>query len=123
MIEGYRLQALGMTPMAVQIIGTILNKCVSTGDGRWGLPWGRISSPMKVYAIGDIKFGHLAYQILAGVLLRDVFPDPDVVCSLLGCFQKDGVAWFSELLMDSARETEVDGEAIKSAESRKVWLH
>ena len=33
-IAGYRLQALGMTPMAVQIIGTILNKCVSTGDGR-----------------------------------------------------------------------------------------
>ena len=42
-----------------------------------------------------------------------------MVCSLLGCFQKDGVAWFSELLMDSAPETEVDGEAIKSAESRK----
>ena len=29
---------------------------------------------------GDIMFGFVCYNVLAGLLLRDVFPDPDVLC-------------------------------------------
>ena len=34
----YEFFARSMTPMAVQVCGTILNKCVYTGDNRWA--WG-----------------------------------------------------------------------------------
>ena len=118
-VAGYRMQALGMTPMAVQIIGTLLNKCASTGDGKWGREWKDIGKGLKVYAIGDIKFAHMAYHILAGALIRDIFPDPDVVCTFLGCFQSEGAAWFCELLLNSVRELEVDGAVVKKAETRK----
>ena len=33
-IAGYQMNARGMTPMGVEVLGTILNKCVSTADNR-----------------------------------------------------------------------------------------
>ena len=35
---GYKFRARNMTAMGVQILGTILNKTVSTGDDSWGVP-------------------------------------------------------------------------------------
>ena len=32
---GYQMNTRGMTPMAVQVLGAILNKSVSTRDGKW----------------------------------------------------------------------------------------
>ena len=39
LLAGYRMNAIGMTPMGVQVLGTILNKCVSTADNKWGYKW------------------------------------------------------------------------------------
>ena len=36
---GYKLRAGNMTALGVQVIGTVLNKTVSTGDDLWGKPW------------------------------------------------------------------------------------
>ena len=36
LLAGYQMNARGMTPMGVQVLGAILNKCVSTGDNKWG---------------------------------------------------------------------------------------
>ena len=67
-----------MTCMGVQH-GTILNKCVLTRDGMWGRKWRYIPASLQVYGIGDIKFGYMAMVVLMGILLRDIFPDPDAV--------------------------------------------
>ena len=34
---GYKLRARNMTVLGVQVVGTVLNKNVSTGDDLWGL--------------------------------------------------------------------------------------
>ena len=31
-----------------------------------------------MYGLGDLKFGQLTYIVLKGILLRDLYPDPDV---------------------------------------------
>ena len=36
LIAWYQMNARGMTPMGVQVLGAVLNKCVSTGDNKWG---------------------------------------------------------------------------------------
>ena len=70
-----------MTAMGVQVIGSLLNKMVSTGgDDLCGLKWSMIPDALKCYALGDIKFGFITYNVLAGLLLRDIFPDPDALC-------------------------------------------
>ena len=83
LLAGYQMNARGMTPMAVQVLGATLNKCVSTGDGKWGYRWSDIPLSLQVYELGDFKFGHLTFIVLTGILVRDIFLDPDIVCQFL----------------------------------------
>ena len=39
---GYTFRARNMTAMGVQVLGTVLNKTVSTGDNLWGVPWNEL---------------------------------------------------------------------------------
>jgi len=41
--------------MGVQLMGSLLNKLVSTGDDLWGVRWRKIPDPLRCYALGDIK--------------------------------------------------------------------
>ena len=56
-----------------------------TRDSLWGIKWDEIPASIQCYALGDIKFGFITYNVLAGILLRDMFPDPDVLCKYLEC--------------------------------------
>ena len=69
-----------MTALGVQVVGTVLNKTVSTGDDLWGIPWAELPPSLQVYSIGDIRFGYICYSVLTGIILRDLFLEPDVVC-------------------------------------------
>ena len=100
-LAGYKFHSKNMTAMGVQVMGTLLNKTVSTGDNLWGLRWSRIPDALQCDALGDIKFGFVTYNVLAGLLLRDVFPDPDVVCRFLECNQITAVNWFLELVLQT----------------------
>ena len=53
MLAGYELQSRAMTTMGVQICGTILNKCSSTGDGKWSWNWRQLPAVLQVYALED----------------------------------------------------------------------
>ena len=70
---GYKLRARNMTALGVQVLGTVLNKNVSTGDDLWGLPWAELSSSIQVYGIKDIPFGYICYFVLAGIMIMDLF--------------------------------------------------
>ena len=77
------LRARNMTALGVQVVRTVLNKTVSTGDDLWGLPWAELTPSLQVYRIGDIQFGYIFYSVLAGIILRDLFPQPDIGCKTL----------------------------------------
>ena len=91
-IAGWKMNARGMTCMAVQVCGTILNKCVWKGDGKWGRKWRYLPASLQVYGIGEIKFGYMVMIVLMGLLLRDLFPDPDALCKQLRLYQNDAVS-------------------------------
>ena len=80
---GFKLRARNMTTLGVQVVGTVLNKTVLTGDALWGLPWAQLPPSLQVYGIGDIRFGYICYSVLAGIILRDLFQEPDIVCKTL----------------------------------------
>ena len=54
-----------MTAIGVQVQGTLLNKNVSTGDDCWGLRWEEILEALRCYALGDIRFCFITYNVLA----------------------------------------------------------
>jgi len=120
---GFKFHARNMTALGVQVLGTILNKTVSTGDDMWGLRWDEIPDALQIYGIGDIKFGFMVYIVLAGILLRDLFPDPDVVCAYLRCEQEEAVKWFLDWLVLSLEGVEFHADAESRAETREEFLY
>ena len=100
-LAGYKFQSRNMTAMGVQVLGTLLNKNVLTGDDYWGVRWQQIPESLRCYALGDIMFGFVFYNVLSGLLLRDVFPDPDVLCRFLKCNQKTAADWFLDFILMS----------------------
>ena len=88
---GFKLRARNMTALGVQVIGTVLNKNVSTGDDLWGLHW--VEPSLQVYGIGDIRLGYICYSILAGIMMRVLFPEPEKVCKILGSEQQGAASW------------------------------
>ena len=122
-IAGYKFQSRNMTAMGVQqVIGTLLNKTVSTGDDWWGERWNLIPESLKCYALGDIQFGFMTYNILSGLMLRDVFLDPEVLCRYLKCYQKEAADWFLEFLMVSLEGVEYHQKAEEEAETREEMI-
>ena len=73
-VARFKPRARNMIILGVQVLGTILNKNVSTGDDFWGLPWAELPPSLQVYGIRDIRFGYICYSVLAGIMMRDVFP-------------------------------------------------
>ena len=118
-MAGYKLQARNMTAMGVQVMGTLLNKTVSTADDCWGFRWADIPKCLQCYALRDIKFGFITYSVLAGILLRDVFTDPDVVCRYLKCDQGTAVDWFLEFVQNSLETVEFHQAVEEQAETQR----
>ena len=121
-LAGYKFQSKNMTAMSVQVHGTLLNKNVSTGDDCWGIRWEMIPKSLQCYALGDIRFGFITYNVLAGLLLRDVFPDPDILCRFLKGDQETAVTWFLEFLVMSLEGTEYHQIAEDQAQTREEMV-
>ena len=122
-LAGYKFHSKNMTAMGEQVIGTFLNKTVSMGDDLRGIRWENIPAALQCYALGDIRFGFFTYNVLAGLLLRDVFLDPDVLCRYLDCTQLTAVNWFLEFLMFSLEGVEYHQVAEEAARSRAEMIH
>ena len=72
-----------MTALGVQVLGMVLNKAVSNGDNLWGIPWADLPLSLQAYGIGDIRFGYICLSVLARIIMRDLFPEPEIVCKTL----------------------------------------
>ena len=118
-LAGYEFNAKNMTALGVQVMGTILNKTCSTGDDKWGWRWSELPRALQVYGLGDIRFGYMCYTTLAGILLADTFPDPEICCRYLECSQIEFTAFFMDWTRGSLEGVEVHGETAQSAGSRK----
>ena len=112
-LAGWQLSRSDMLPLAVITVGMVMNKVVVMADGKWGLRWSQIPPALQVYAIGNVKMGYLTYSVLISLLLRQLFPDPELVCRLSRCSPGSWVAWFNNLVRDTLVGTAV--EALPSA--------
>ena len=121
LITGYQMNARGMTPMGVQVLGAILNKCVRIADNKWGYKWSDIPKSLQVYRLGDLKFGHLTY-VLTGILVRDLFPDQDIVCHILNGNQWHPITWFYEWILKSVEGVEVQENYARRALTRSQMI-
>ena len=117
-LAGWELYSKDMTTMGVQVCGTILNKCCSTGDGKWAWQWAKIPAALRVYALGDLRFGHMTYITLAGILMADLFPDPEICCKFLGVFQFEACRMILSLIRGTLNSIGIAAEEARRADNR-----
>ena len=75
-----------------------------------------------MYGLGDLKFGHLTFIVLTGILLHDLYPDPDVVCQFLNGDQLHRVTWFYEWILKSLEGVEVHETDARAALMRSQMI-
>ena len=117
-IAGWHMRGFSLTCMSVQIQGTILNRCVDNADGKWGQLWEYVSRSMKVYALGNLRVGYSAMIVLLGIIIRDLFLDPDVFCKQMRLYQYQATRWVCELLLASCKFMEVNEELLHMTATR-----
>ena len=115
---GWSLKDTGATVLGVQVTGVTMNKLVSTGDGLWSDTWDRIPDPLKVYALGDLKMGHMCYVTLMSILLRDLFPDPDILLYHGDWSQHQAATWFVRWMTETLQGLEPRQELLSTARTR-----
>ena len=111
-----------MQALAVQLLGAAMNKSVLIGDHKWGYMWEAIPDSLKVYCLGDIKFSHQVSVLLITTLLRDLFPDPDVVLSFVRSSGYDFMQWFSAWILLSLCNVEVKPDILPNTKDRLELL-
>ena len=104
------------------VTGTLLNKSVSCCDNRWHYNLDMLNehSPAMIqYLIGDIKSSYICATVVAGLLIRDLFPDPDAICTALDLDQPSWVRYFCSLLASVYGETKLTDDLSARGGDRK----
>ena len=102
--------------------GGLLNKVVSYGDARWCLRLSELPESLLIYLIGDVRYGYITHQVLLNIIIRDLFPDPEICCATLEINQKQWIQYISLLLIDHLTETAVHSNEKTKAVTRKDLL-
>ena len=117
-LAGWELQYRHMTAMSMIVLGGTMNKVCSIADSLWGISYRKLPDALKVYALADIKFGFMTYHVLMSLLLRQLFPDPDIACRLSDVDQKQYVTWFSSWIRDALQGTVIADKEFARARNR-----
>ena len=111
----YNLPFTNMPIMAYHVLGSAMNKRTSCGDNKWGRPWDEIPDALKAYCLGDIKFGYQTVVVFYGLLINHLFPDPDIVLSVLRCSHAEFGRWFGRWIRTTLFGIEVDNRQMEGA--------
>ena len=118
-VAGFHSRRSTMFNMNFQILGGILSKNHSEADHLWGLTWSELPKEFQIYLLGDVRAGHNMYIVLYGALLRNLFPDPDIICMLTNKSQPEIAAWFGKFLVGLLKKLEIDRLSYEAAVSRQ----
>ena len=118
-LAGSKYPRSNMVTNHLLIAGTLLNKVVSRADNKWHYEDNDLDESLKLYLIGDIKSGYICALVLLSILLREIFPDPDVMCFALSLSQANWVKYFCSLIIRIGAEKEIDTDLRKVADTRK----
>ena len=117
-LAGWRLEATNMTALAMIGMGSVMNKISSCADWLWGKRFDLLPKELKVYAIADVKVGHILYSTLIAALQLEIFPDPDIMCYLTSTSQEVFTLYFATWIRDALDTAVVYTNAVSAATSR-----
>ena len=99
--------------------GTLLNKRVSCADGKWPLELKDLPSPLLTYLIGDVRYGFITSTVFLAIIMRNLFPDPEICCNILEIDQREWTDFIVTFIVRNLSETNVNSHVKASATTRK----
>ena len=73
--------------------------------------------------IGEVRFIYNTYTTLSSILVRNIFPDPDIFCSTMELTHNDGFEWILWLFNVCLSDTISDQYALKLSKTREDLIH
>ena len=121
-VAGFHSRRATMFNFNLQVLGGILSKNNSRADDKWALPLSELPESLKIYAAGDTRSAYNCYIVLYAAIIRNFFPDPEVVCLLTNRDQVEFSLWFSGLLINTLKGLEIDHDCYAAARTREELL-
>ena len=114
---------LNMTVLGITLLGAAYNKSVSRADDKWDIPFGNLPQPLQGYMIGDLRFGHLAFNTVFACLMRELFADPEPPARYTRTSQAGFLGGFAErILIPTITGVEVYTPAKDAARTREELM-
>ena len=104
---GWGFRANGMAALSLGVLGGLVDRISSAADGMWCVKWEELPVQFKIYALGDIKFGYMTYVVLSSLIIRDLYPDPDILSVMEDSIQPEGILNLSRLIYSYLRNSEL----------------
>ena len=118
MLCGWKFSTTSEAALSMGVIGGLLDTVSTDADGLWCLEWDKLSCELQILAVGHVKFIYMTTTVLASILLRDVFPDPNAVWALTGFLPDKFVQHFTNWIFYSLQLREVNRTAFETASTQ-----
>ena len=78
LVSGERVELNGFVDLSVMTAAARFKLRSRNMTALGGLLWADLPPSLQVNGIGDIRFGYKCYSALAGIMLPDLFSEPDI---------------------------------------------
>lgn len=86
---------------------------------RWAADWSKLPTEFKSYCIGNLRSDYSSYIVLISLLMRNTFPDIEMLCSTLELTQTQAIEWFTWLVSVCVGESVPEPGARLQAKTRQ----
>ena len=119
---GWDLHCKDLFSMNLITLGSLVNKRVGFADGMWPQPFDELWTGYQLQCLAEIRFMNSGFIVLSSLLLRNIFPDPDVFCSTLEINQEDAIIWFCSMMSKCIGETRLGASGTNMVKNRKTMI-
>lgn len=104
--SGWDVKKTGLFSLHLATTGCMLNTAVRHGDYTWHMPYSHIAPLLQTYHIGKINSIYLVTVVFLAILIRDLFPDPEIYCATAGNGHVEAYAWIGAYIINSIKNLE-----------------
>lgn len=108
LFAGWQLDTDSFAAMYLLTLGGLLVKDWLPGDGHWADHWDRLPVEFQLYAFGCIKTAYQFIVVIVGLLMRNIFPDPEIMCTLLNLSQEDTMRYLISMICHTLKDKTVE---------------
>lgn len=118
--SGYKLKDTSTTALCNQITGAIFDDMpLMSPSDKTILPIVEMSQDYVVFILWNLYQTSAVYTILQGTLIRNLFPDPEIVMDMTELPPDELYTWLSQLISQTLSNSDVNQAAYLNATTRK----